>query len=416
MARGCAALRDHALEQCEQGALTPAAAREICRAVDGVLEDALRRLGGQPPLPGAVDAQEARLRRAQQTFESLIETSPLPILSLDRQGIVQIWNRAAEELFGWSRAEVLGRPAPFVPEQRAEEEQQILSALYDGEVIRGREIRSLRRDGGMLDLSLSAAPLRDNGHGEVTGAIAILADISDQKRREQQAAEATRFREHFVSIVGHDLRNPLTAIVTSAQLLLRAGALNPRQARVVGRVASSADRMARMIDDLLDFARTRLGGGFPIHPRRIDLRELTEHAVEELLLAYPARSVRVVTAGADPWGNWDPDRLAQVVSNLVANAIQHSPDDGDVNVSLSGDDQVLVLRTHNGGAPIPREVLPHIFEPGRRGDARAGGLGLGLYIVEQIVLAHHGSIEARSSKEEGTTFTVVLPRKARGTV
>jgi signal transduction histidine kinase len=105
-----------------------------------------------------------------------------------------------------------------------------------------------------------------------------------------------------------------------------------------------------------------------------------------------------------------------VVSNLIGNAIQHSPEDGVVRMTLSGDEQVMIMRTHNGGAPIPREVLPHVFEPGRRGDARAGGLGLGLYIVQQIVLAHRGSIEVHSAQEEGTTFTVVLPRKARGKV
>src|SRR6185437_14571095 len=138
-------------------------------------------------------------------------------------------------------------------------------------------------------------------HRNVTGSISIFADIGDRKRRETEAEQTARFREHLIGVVGHDLRNPLTAIVSSSQLLLRYANLNDRQARVVGRIASSADRMARMIDDLLDFARTRLGGGFPIHPRRIDLRELCEHTVEELEFAYPARTVRFSTEG-DLWG------------------------------------------------------------------------------------------------------------------
>ena len=246
----------------------------------------------------------------------------------------------------------------------------------------------------------------------MAGTIAIFADIGDRMRREQEARETARFREHFIGIVGHDLRNPLTAIVTSAQLLLRYGQLQEKQSKVVGRISSSADRMARMIDDLLDFARSRLGGGFPIHPRRIDLRELCEHVVEELEFAFPARTVRIEAEG-DLWGSWDPDRIAQVISNLVGNALQHSPDDAEVRVSMRTLDDTVFVTTHNGGAPIPPEVLPHIFEPGRRGDARAAGLGLGLFIVQQIVLAHEGSIEARSSAEEGTTFTVTLPRKAR---
>ena len=192
-------------------------------------------------------------------------------------------------------------------------------------MIRNREVRRRRKDGTEIDLALSVAPLRDPG-GAVSGSIAILVDISDRKQRETQAARTARFREHFVGIVSHDLRNPLTAIVTSAHLLLRYGELPERQARVVARIASSADRMARMIDDLLDFARSKLGGEFPIHRRRIDLRQICEQTVEELEFAF-TRQVKL-EANGDLWGDWDPDRIAQVISNLVGNAVQHS--DGDV--------------------------------------------------------------------------------------
>ena len=362
----------------------------------------------------AAGAQEARLRHALRTFESLIETSPLPILSIDGEGAVQIWNRAAEELFGWTREEVTGRPMPFVPPESADEAREIRAAAAAGQVIRSREVRRLRKDGTRLDLSLSVAPLLDAA-GRIAGSIAILVDIGDRKRREAEIEQTARFREQLIGVVGHDLRNPLTAIVTSSQLLLRYAGLNDRQAKVVGRIASSADRMARMIDDLLDFARTRLGGGFPIHPRRVDLRELCEHTVEELEFAYPARTVRF-TAEGDPWGSWDPDRIAQAISNLVGNALQHSSEEGEVLVALKGERDVVVLQTHNRGPPIPPAVLPHIFEPGRRGDARSTGLGLGLYIAQQIVVAHGGSIEARSTAEAGTSFTLVLPRKGRQNV
>lgn len=357
------------------------------------------------------DSERDRLRHTLETFESLIEASPLPIVAVDMRGLVQIWNRAAEALFGWDRGEVLGRPNPMVAPSDRAETQQLIDVVAEGGIVRGLEVRRLRKDGTELDLSLSVAPLRD-ARGTVSGSIAILADIGDRIRREHEAAETARFRDHFIGIVGHDLRNPLTAIVTSAQLLLRYGNLGEKQARAVTRIGSSADRMARMIDDLLDFARTRLGGGFPIQPRRLNLLELSEHVVEELEFAHPERTVRVQAEG-DLWGNWDSDRIAQVISNLVGNALQHSPHEVPILVSLHGHDEVVVLQTHNGGPPIPREVLPHVFEPGRRGDARAGGLGLGLFIVQQIVLAHGGTIEASSSEEQGTTFTVTLPRKSR---
>src|SRR5437763_6611789 len=355
----------------------------------------------------AGDDPQARLRHTLRTFESLIEASPLPILSIDRNGSVQIWNRAAEELFGWQRHEVVGKSIQLGA-QDLEEALRIRQEIDGGRVIRNQEVRWKRKDGTHLDLALSAAPLRDPA-GAVSGSIAILVDISDRKQRETQAARTARFREHFVGIVSHDLRNPLTAIVTSAHLLLRYGELPERQARVVARIASSADRMARMIDDLLDFARSKLGGEFPIHRRRIDLRQICEQTVEELEFAF-TRQVKL-EANGDLWGDWDPDRIAQVISNLVGNAVQHS--DGDVKVTLRGEADVVVLETHNGGPPIPHEVLSHIFEPGRRGDARSGGLGLGLFIAQQIVLAHGGSIEVTSNDGDGTKFTVALPRKGR---
>jgi PAS domain S-box-containing protein len=356
----------------------------------------------------AGDDPQVRLRHALRTFQSLLDASPLPIVSQDRNGLIEIWNRAAEEMFGWQRDEVVGKPNPLIPLERADEWLAIRNEVNAGRVIRSREVSRARKDGMRLDLALSIAPLRDP-MGAVSGAIAILVDITDRKRAEEEGARTVRFREHLVGIVSHDLRNPLTAIVTSAQLLLRYGELPERQARVVARISSSADRMARMIDDLLDFARTRLGGEFPIHPRRIDLRQICEQTVEELEFAY-TRQVKLEATG-DLWGDWDADRMAQVISNLVGNALQHS--DGEVAVTLRGESDVVLLETKNDGPPIPREVLPHVFEPGRRGDARAGGLGLGLFIVQQIVLAHGGSIEVRSSEGDGTTFTVALPRKAR---
>jgi PAS domain S-box-containing protein len=358
----------------------------------------------------AGDDPQTRLRQARRTFESLIEASPLPIISIDRDGLIGIWNHAAEELFGWQRDEARGKPNPTVPPDLADESLSISLQVQAGGVIRSREVRRIRKDGTSVDLALSIAPLRD-ASGAVSGAIAILADITDRKRSEAETARTAGFREHLLGIVSHDLRNPLTAILTSADLLLRYGELHERQARVMARISSSANRMARMIDDLLDFARTRLGGEFPIYRRRIDLRQICEQTVEELEFAY-TRQVKLDAQG-DLWGDWDADRMAQVISNLVGNAMQHS-DGGEVTVTLCGESEVVRLRTRNGGPPIPMEVLPHVFEPGRRGDGtRTGGLGLGLFIVQQIVLAHGGTIDVHSSEEDGTTFEVTLPRKAR---
>jgi PAS domain S-box-containing protein len=360
---------------------------------------------------------ERAARRITETFQELIEAAPLPIVSMDADGNIQIWNRAAERVTGWTRDEVVDRPNPILPDDDARARWlQMLAQARAGEVVSGSEVTGMRKSGAPIDLSISMAPLHDS-LGKTVGVITVGMDVTEQKRSQAELSKTVRFREQFVGIVGHDLRNPLSAILTASDLLLKHGGLADRQARAVARIASSAERMARMIDDLLDFTRSRLGGGFPISPRRIDLRELCAQVIEELELAYPERTIEFEARG-DGWGNWDPDRMAQVISNLIGNALQHSPDNATVRVQLSDEEDRVILETYNAGPPIPAEVVPHLFEPGRRGPPRRGragssGLGLGLYIVQEIVLAHGGGITVRSSAEEGTAFTVSLPRRSR---
>lgn len=360
----------------------------------------------------AVATQEARARHAKRTLESLIEAAPLPVLSVDLNGIVRIWNRAAEEVFGWRRDEVIGRPNPSVPPDLRDESRQILRDIQGGAVIRDRPVRRLRKDGTSIELSFAVAPVQEPD-GRVSGSIGIFLDLSQRRQSEAAAERTARFREQFLGIVGHDLRNPLTAILSSAQMLLRYSSLDDRQRRVLGRIESSAGRMTRMIEELLDFTRGRLGGGFPIVPRRVDLGEIAEQCIEELSLAHAQRRIDLDLSG-DLWGDWDPGRLAQVLSNLIGNALQHSPDGSPVRVTVRAEGEEAVFETHNGGSPIPNDLLPHIFEPGRRGEGvRSAGLGLGLYIAQQIVQAHGGSLEARSDTAGGTVFRMRLPRKGR---
>jgi len=170
--------------------------------------------------------------------------------------------------------------------------------------------------------------------------------------------------------------------------------------------------MERMIEQLLDLARSRLGGGIPLVRHRLDLRALTQRIAEEVAAAHPAHRI-VLATDDEVWGRWDPDRLEQVVSNLVGNAMQHGSVAHPVRVALDrvGDAVRLVVR--NQGEPIPERALPTLFDPflPGRGEARTrgNGLGLGLYIAERVVRAHGGRVEVESSPEAGTTFTVTLP-------
>ena len=236
----------------------------------------------------------------------------------------------------------------------------------------------------------------------------------ESQRREAAATQTAKLREQFVAVLSHDLRNPLSSIAISAGLLLKNADLTERQLRTVARIASSADRMNRMIRDLLDFTRARLGDGYTLSPRPASLRDVLQQVVNELEIVHHDRSL-IVVAEQRCVGNWDVDRMAQVAANLISNGLQYSAPETPVRIALREDAFETVLEVTNQGSPIPPDRLPALFEPFHRVQAHpdgavAQGLGLGLYIAYQIVLAHRGRIDVRSVPGEGTTFSVRLPR------
>ncbi|WP_426756873.1 ATP-binding protein [Myxococcus sp. Y35] len=257
--------------------------------------------------------------------------------------------------------------------------------------------------------------------GQVTGPLLVRAlryaierkRVEEGLKREEAARQTAVFREQFLGILGHDLRNPLQAISGNAALLLRYGGLGEPQRKAVNRISISADRMARMINDLLDFTRTRLGGGYALSRARMNLHDVVRQVVEELEVAHPMRRFELTLAG-NGWGEWDADRIAQAASNLVGNAVQYSPEDTSVSVAVRDDEGGIRLDVHNWGLPIPEERLAHIFDPFVRAQdmrsAQRNGLGLGLYITHEIVRAHGGVLQVTSTSHEGTRFWLRLPR------
>ncbi|HSQ64433.1 MAG TPA: CHASE domain-containing protein, partial [Polyangiaceae bacterium] len=238
----------------------------------------------------------------------------------------------------------------------------------------------------------------------------------NREARAKASAEASeemlRFTELFVGILGHDLRSPLGAISLGCDVLKKEVGGNEKATRIVARILASSRRMARMIDQILDLTRSRLGGGLPVVPKPTDLGVVVKDVVGEIAEAKPECRVDLDVSG-DLHGDWDPDRLAQVFSNLVGNAVAHSQG-APVRVELRGSEpERVVLKVHNAGV-IPPELRPVLFEP-FRGGARQGrvssGLGLGLYITRSIVEGHEGTVEVESAEGQGTTFTVVLPRR-----
>lgn len=224
-----------------------------------------------------------------------------------------------------------------------------------------------------------------------------------------------RARERFLAVLGHDLVNPLGAILTSSRFMLESGELVEPNQTLIGRIASSADRMNRLVADLLDFTRTRFGDGIPVVRVEMDARKLVNDVVSETAASHPERVIQTELTG-DLHGRWDRERLAQMLSNLIGNAVQHGVPDRPIRVIARGDGDDVRISVHNDGTLAQGGDVRQLFRPmkpsrrDRSNDRRH--LGLGLYIVDKIVKAHSGSIDVTSEHEHGTTFTVRLPRHA----
>ena len=266
-----------------------------------------------------------------------------------------------------------------------------------------------------------AAQLADVGVDELHD-LACFNEAIDQSMVEAVAWYSERLeeaRDLFTGVLAHDLRNPLGAIIMLSEVLLGAEGLDSQHTKAAARIRTSGNRMAKMIGDLLDFTRARLGTGLHISPVPMDLARHCKAVVDELQAFHPD-SVFALDFPGDLRGTWDPPRLEQLLSNLIGNAIAFGRPDAPITITARREDEDIVLSVHNEGKPIPADAQATIFDPLTRAAATedrdrspADGLGLGLFIANQIAKAHGGSISVNSSQKKGTTFTVTLPRQAK---
>jgi len=363
----------------------------------------------------------------QERFRLLVESvKDYAIFLLDPTGHVSTWNIGAERIKGYRADEIIGKhfstfyPREDVADGKCERELEI--ATREGRF--EEEGWRIRKDGSRMWASVTITALRDPG-GALVGFAKVTRDLSERRKTEEaqrllaaeraslaERARTQEFQERFLAILGHDLRNPLASIDMGVGLLLQRST-DPAIVRVIHRMRASSLRMSRMIEQILDLTRTRLGGGLELQRERRDLLEVITRIVDELRVAYPARIIEARCCSI--WGTWDHDRLEQVFSNLIGNALVYGDPARPVMVRAWEEDGLARVEVHNDGPSIPPELLPVLFSPFRRGERdsrspKTEGLGLGLYISNEIVRAHGGSIEARSSDAEGTTFVVSLPR------
>jgi PAS domain S-box-containing protein len=345
--------------------------------------------------------------RSSALLDGMLGAAPIGIAFLDHELRYRRVNEALSAINGLPAAAHLGKRVvellPGLPSEALEgawrRVMETGEPLFDFEVTgttpaTGSDRRTWRE---------TFYPVRV--HGKIIGVGTIVRDVTPEKR----ADELQRF---LVGIVGHDLRNPLSALTTTVELLGRGEALSERQRALTLRMRSSTERMKRLIDDLLDYTRVRGGGGIPVEPRPMNVAEVLAAVVQESRTVRPDCVIDVRGTG-DGRGEWDPDRLRQVLANLVDNATKHGDPALPVQVSWQASGAELVVEVSNAGPPIPRDVLPTLFEPlaQREGAPRRSGIGLGLFIARQLVEAHGGTIAARSDGG-GTVFTVRLPRDA----
>lgn len=244
----------------------------------------------------------------------------------------------------------------------------------------------------------------------------IVAAAALSIRDAADKARAVQFQRRMLGMVGHDLRNPLSVISMAATQLTRINFGGDRQQAWPSRISAAANRMERLIRDLLDCSRIELGIALPLEIRKGDADRSCMRIVEDFRAINPTREIRYEPGGTAEV-DWDPDRIEQVLENLVGNALKYSPERTPVRLGWRRAESEIVIEVSNTGAPIPSSLLPHVFEPFRRGTHRdsaaaRNGVGLGLYIVSNIVRQHGGTISVQSSEEAGTQFTVTLPQSA----
>jgi len=412
----------------EHTLVIPTESYSALKTPDAHLREIARLQQRAASLEAEVDERE-RVEMAALRLAAIVESSDDAIIGKTLEGIIMDWNPGAERLYGYTAAEVIGRPISLlIPRDRPDELPAIIEQLKRGERIDHYETERITKHGQRISVSVTISPIR-NAAGRLVGASAIARDISERRQlerereellaREQQARaasqEAVRARDEFLSIASHELRSPLAAIKGHAQMALRRldrdGQLDAQRATEALRaIACQSDKLNRLIDQLLDVSRLEIGK-LQLERQRTDVVAVVEQVVSNarargdghvISLSAP-RSVEAVL---------DPLRLEQVLTNLLDNAIRYSPEGGaiEVGVSRSTDDALEVaIRDHGPGVPPDKRSL--IFERfyQAHGNGHKSGLGLGLYVSRQIVELHGGHITAEFPPDGGSRFVVGLP-------
>jgi len=347
-------------------------------------------------------------------YEAIVDSSEDAIISKNLRSIVMSWNKGAERIFGYPAKEMIGQSITrLLPPDRLDEEKHILARLQRGERVEHFETRRQRKDGTIIDVSLTISPIRD-ANGVIVGASKIARDVTEQKAAYEALRRANRFKTEFLTTLSHELRTPLNAILGWIQVLKEDP--SPQDfAQALPVIERNVRVQAQLIEDLLDLSRIE-SGKLSLDIRPVDLAAVVSAGMETVRPAAMAKEIRLTSAFASAGGivMGDADRLQQVVWNLLTNAIKFTRRGGRVHVVIQRVNSHIEICVSDNGEGIAPEFLGQVFDRFRQADAsttrRYGGLGVGLSIVKHLTELHGGSVRVVSDGiGHGAAFSVTLP-------
>ena len=366
-------------------------------------------------------SERKRANEKQAVLAAIVETSDDAIVSKTLQGVITSWNKAAEKMFGYSEVEAVGKHITLIiPPERLDEESYII-----GEIIKGNKIdhfHTIRRakDGRLIPISVSVSPITDET-GKVVGASKIARDISEQlslqaeRARHYEEVKALNARkDEFIGLASHELKTPLTSVAGYLEILSRMVA-DEKSQLFLHKTRQQVKKLSALVDDLLDVTKIE-SGKLPFSEERFDIRRVVEDVIELISHSNHAYQFVLNTEVDELFITGDPHRIEQVLTNLLTNAVRYSPGTDRVELLLSEEEECALIGVKDYGVGIPEDKLEEIFSRFYRVDetkSQASGLGLGLYLSQEIVSRHGGTIWAESQPGEGSTFWIRLPLKRR---
>lgn len=405
--------------------------------------------GRRAELVSAVDRTEEieareQLRRTSDRLRAIVDSSPIPVLVLDKDARVEMWSSAAQRVFGWTAEQVIGKPNPLVPAAANVDFEERWERVKAGDVLCGFEAVRQRADGSPVDVELYASPVFD-ANGQFEAAVTLVADITERKRvraeldayrvrledivrlrtqelsrANERLAKATRIKDEFLANMSHELRTPLNAIIGFSGVMLQglAGDLNDEQRKQLKMVRDSGNHLLALISDILDLSKIEAGRSV-MHAEETDLVSIVDEVAVLLHAEADSKGINlsVTSAPVTLPAVTDAGKVRQIVLNLVSNAVKYT-DHGHVDIVVEATAADALIRVEDTGPGIPADQLDEIFDEftqaAHHAAAKPSGTGLGLAISRKLARMLGGEITVQSEVDRGSAFVVRVPLAVQG--